>query len=189
MMWLDSDAFCTREWAADPIQVMIENDLVILFDNWPQGQHGGADVKQRIWNAFGVNICTLRLEEGHFFSKLRNTTCRGGRVGDIHGFFHITNLDFYRSDIVQKWAKIWIGDGFLQRRYDDQCAVTVPAAILAPEKAWDMRRNKIHLDIFHNFALDGKRGDKVGGFKKYWRQNAKARFPEAVNACPITARG
>jgi hypothetical protein len=189
MIWLDSDSFCTREWTVDPIQVMIENDLVILFDNWPEGTHGGADVKQRIWNAFGVNICTLQLEDGHFVSELRSTACRGGPVGDIHGFFHITNLDFYRSDFVQKWAEIWIGDDFLQRRYDDQFAVTAPAAILAPEKAWDMRGNNIHLDVFHNFALDGKHREQVGGFLKYWRENAKDRFPDAVDVCPIKATG
>lgn len=189
MMWIDADAFCTKEWTIDPIQVMIENDLVILFDNWPKGHHVGKDVERKIWDAFGVYICTLRLSQGHFFSKLRNATCRGARVGDIHGFLHITNLEFYRSDIVQEWAQIWIGNGFLQRRYDDQSAVTIPAAILAPERAWDMRRNKIRLDVFHNFDLDGKRGDRVGGFKKFWKKNARSRFPEAVDACTITATG
>ena len=88
--------------------------------------------------------------------------------------------------MVQKWAKTWIGDGFLQRRYDDQAGVTIPAAILAPERAWDMRRNKIQLNVFHNFDLDGKKSDRVGGFLKYWRKVVKQRFPEAAKVCRIT---
>ena len=188
-MWLDADAFCTKVWTVDPIQVMIENDLVVLFDNWPKGSHKGEDVSQRMWDAFGVFICSLQVSEGHFYSKLGNTTCRGARVGDIHGFFHITNMDFYRSDIVQNFAKKWIGDGFLQRRYDDQAALTIPAAILAPEKAWDMRDNKIRLDMFHNFDLDGRGNEWVGGFKKFWKKNATTRFPDAVHVCRITDGG
>jgi hypothetical protein len=64
--------------------------------------------------------------------------------------------------------------------------VTIPAAILAPERAWDMRRNKIQLNVFHNFDLDGKKSDRVGGFLKYWRKVVKQRFPEAAKVCKIT---
>ncbi len=187
MMWLDADAFCTKEWTVDPIQAMIENDLVILFDNWPKGSHSGQDVQNRINEAFGVYLCTLRRKNGHFFSKLRDSPCKGSRAGDIHGFFHITNIDFYRSDIVQKWAKIWIGDGFLQRRYDDQAAVTIPVAVLAPERAWEMRRNNIQLDVFHNFDLDGKKKNRVGGFKKYWQTTVQNQLPDAAKVCQIRA--
>ena len=79
----------------DPIQSMIENDLVILFDNWPKGVHKGKDVQQRIQDAFGVHICNLRIKHGHIVPTLSNASdngrCQGrGRVGDIHGFFHIT---------------------------------------------------------------------------------------------------
>jgi len=92
MMWLDADGFCTEEWKVDPIQVMIENDLVILFDNWPKGRHKGRDVQDRIWEAFGVHICRIKLGRSGFQSYLSNTTdgCKRGRVADIHGFFHIT---------------------------------------------------------------------------------------------------
>jgi hypothetical protein len=188
MMWLDADAFCTTEWPLDPIQAMIENDLVILFDNWPKGRHTGKDVQERIYEAFGLKLCHVRMLDGHFKTKVSNTTCKlHSGVGDIHGFFHITNLDFYRSVPVQKWAETWIGNGFLQRRYDDQAGVTVPAAILAPERSWHMRRNKIVLSVYHNFDLDGSKGRRVGGFKKYWRKTARHQLPGADGVCQIKA--
>ena len=108
MMWLDADGFCTEEWKMDPIQSMIENDLVILFDNWPKGVHKGKDVQQRIQDAFGVHICNLRIKHGHIVPTLANATyngrCQGrGRVGDIHGFFHITVGDSRLLSRVSRW--------------------------------------------------------------------------------------
>lgn len=61
--------------------------------------------------------------------------------------------------------------------------MTAPAAILSPDKAWDMHANGIQLDVFHNAALDGKRKNKVGGYLKYWKTNVKDQFPEAVDKC------
>jgi hypothetical protein len=61
--------------------------------------------------------------------------------------------------------------------------VTAPAAILSPEKAWDMHSNGIILDVFHNAALDGKDESKVGGYLKYWKAKVKDQFPEAVDKC------
>lgn len=191
MMWLDSDGFSTKIWPQDPIKTMIENDLVILFDNWPQGAISGADVTERIRKAFDVQLCKLSLVGGHFESQLGpgdGSTCSTGRFGLVHGFFHITNLDFFRSEAVQRWAEIWIGDGFLQRRYDDQAGVTVPSAVLAPNRSWDMRSKGIKLDIYHNSALDGKGNEKAGGFFTYWRTTVKEQLPTADGVCPIKAR-
>lgn len=50
-----------------------------------------------------------------------------------------------------------IADTKFSRRWDDQLAVTVPAAMLAPEKAWDMRTHGVHLNVWHNQYLDGKK--------------------------------
>ena len=189
MMWLDSDAFCTMEWLFDPIQAMIENDLVILFDNFPYGSHMGSDVDERLMKAFNVNICALQLVEGHFKTRTSNSTCKEySGFGHIGGFFHITNLDFYRSAPVQKFAEAWIGEGFLQRRYDDQAGVTVPAAVLAPERSWHMRKKlNMQLLVYHNFELDGDRALAVGGFLKYWRETVRHQLPDANGVCKITA--
>jgi hypothetical protein len=192
MMWLDTDGFCTRPWEQDPIQTMIENDLVILFDNFPCGQVTGREVQERIFQAFNTTICSLRLnnQTGQLQAQLGDS-CWTTNIPNIHGFMHITNLDFYRSDPVMTWAKTWIGDCFLCRKFDDQFAVTAPAAILAPNKSWDMRTNGIHLDIFHNYFMDGRTTEPAGGFTKYWRRKVqRTNFTAAPKGvCPITARG
>jgi len=36
MMWMDSDTMCSKPWTDDPIAVMVRNDLVLMFDNYPQ---------------------------------------------------------------------------------------------------------------------------------------------------------
>lgn len=59
-------------------------------------------------------------------------------IMQVHGFFHVTNLDFYQSPPVQKWLKVLIGDVSFSRRNDDPIAVTVPAAVWTPTQAWDM---------------------------------------------------
>jgi hypothetical protein len=79
-------------------------------------------------------------------------------------------------------TETWIGDGFLQRKFDDQYGVTAPAAVLSPEKAWDMHSHDIVLDVYHNSNLDGK-GRGVGGFHKYWKTTVKNQFPEAADKC------
>eukprot|EP00928_Gymnodinium_smaydae_P027808 TRINITY_DN21385_c0_g1_i1.p1 TRINITY_DN21385_c0_g1~~TRINITY_DN21385_c0_g1_i1.p1 ORF type:complete len:404 (-),score=33.92 TRINITY_DN21385_c0_g1_i1:630-1841(-) len=188
MMWLDADAFSTKPWPQDPIIPMIENDLVIFFVHFPQGRNSGQDVSERIRKAFDVQLCNVRLVNGRFQSKLgpgNGSACKSA-VSLVHGFFHITNLDFFRSDIVQRFAEIWIGDGFLQRRYDDQAAVTIPAAILAPNRSWDMRGNGIELGLYHNLRVYGN-GEKVAGFKRYWKNIAKQKLPTADGVCPIKA--
>lgn len=184
MLWLDTDGFATREWNVDPVKTMIENDLAILFMNWPMGAAKGRDVQERTFEAFNKTICSMKLKDGHFHATYGDSVdACPGKVGDIHGFFHITNLEFFRSLIVQRFEELWIGDGFLQRKYDDQYAVTAPAAILAPERSWDMHSNGIQLDVFHNGVLDGKRNKKAGGYLKYWKQTVQHQFPEAVAKC------
>jgi hypothetical protein len=122
--------------------------------------------------------------DGHLKPKLRDD-CHGNSIPDIHGFFHITNLDFYRSDPVQYWVESLIGNCFLCRLYDDQVAVTVPAAILEPFRSRDLEQSGLQLEVFHNLLMDGKRTRKMGGFLEYWRTVGKPNFPEAAK-CPVT---
>mmetsp|Transcript_25641 Transcript_25641/g.71496 ORF Transcript_25641/g.71496 Transcript_25641/m.71496 type:complete len:433 (+) Transcript_25641:138-1436(+) len=187
---MDSDGFPTKPWPQDPIKIMVENSLVILFDHWRQGSTAGADVTDRILRAFGVHLCSLGLTNGTLRSRIGpgdGSGCRTGRIPLIHGFFHITNLDFFRSDAVQKFSEIWIGDGYLQRRFDDQAAVTIPAAILAPNRSWEMRLHGICLDIYHNMRIDGQIQAKPARFLRYWGTKAKQQLPSAAGVCPIKA--
>jgi hypothetical protein len=146
MLWYDSDAMATRVWEQDPITVMIRNDLAIFFDHFPQGGTRGQEVQDKIQQAYNDTLCDLKLQKGHLVRGVGN--CHA--VPQIHGFFHITDLDFYRSPENLKWYDIMIGDGKFSRRWDDQLAVTVPAAMRAPERSWEMGANGVKLDVWHN---------------------------------------
>lgn len=185
MMWIDSDAFCTRRWDRDPIAVAMKHNLAILFANYPQGR---AKIAQpRVRQVFGNFLCRSRKTPNGHLETEANNDCGSSQLWTVHGFMHVTNLQFYRQDIVQEWARTLIGDCFLCRQFDDQTMVTVPAALLAPEKSWDMYRNGIELKVAHNNLLDGKRNKKVGGFLNYWKVNAQSNFPEAADKCAITS--
>jgi hypothetical protein len=68
-------------------------------------------------------------------------------------------------------------------------SVTIPATILAPNRSWDMRRNGVKLDIYHNFRMDGRDEEKTFGFKQLWkRKRLRQDMKEARGVCPITER-
>jgi hypothetical protein len=185
MLWMDADGFCTETWKQDPVAAMIRNDLLLLFDNWPQGSNNVPELHEKIHTAYGKDVCSLKIEDGHFISDVREKCEGSARLGLVHGFFHITNLDFYRSESGLAWANSLIGDTKFRRQWDDQIAVTVPPAVVNPERAWWMGKKGIDLMVYHNGNIDGWRG-KVGGFKKYFRENGEAKFPEAFGICKIT---
>jgi hypothetical protein len=185
MMWLDSDAFCTRPWDRDPIAYMLQQDLVLFFDHFPAGMSKGPDFQEKFIAAFNTTLCSVSLVNGTLVPRLAGR-CKSPQIAQVHGFFHITNLDFYRSDAVQKWNKILIGRTKYSRKYDDQIGVTAPAAVLAPHRAWEMGQHGITLDVFHNGYLDGQRLAGAMSFKKWWNLNASSAFPTALAAqCPI----
>jgi len=152
MLWMDSDAFCTKEWKQDPVAFMIRNDLVMLYANFPKGalRHELPEIHQIIRDVYGKSLCGVTMDkEGKTFSNTvvedwnenvdQNKICREKRILMIHGFMHVTNLDFYRKDVNTKFYDQYIGDGKFRRTRDDQGAVTIPAAVLAPERTWSMR--------------------------------------------------
>ncbi|KAG7373377.1 hypothetical protein IV203_034101 [Nitzschia inconspicua] len=189
MLWMDTDGFCAKPWQKDPVEYFIENDGVIMFDHFPQAQTN-MKIQPRIYHGFNKTICELKLnEEGNLVSRLGGEgECYQRGVPNIHGFFHITNLDFYRSAPVKNGLEKLFGDCFLCRVPDDQLAVTAPAAILAPERSWEMRGKGFHLDVFHNGMMDGLDIAKPAGFKKYWAEVGKFDLPSADGICPIVAK-
>jgi hypothetical protein len=201
MLWLDSDGFPSKPWEKDPVEYFIENEGVIMFDNWPKGATG--QFTEKILDGFNESLCDLHLnkEKGHFERNLINhedyaiikngnknntVNCNSRSIQMIHGFFHITDLDFFRQPKVINGLKGLLGDCFLCRRPDDQLAVTVPPAIYAPEKSFDMRSHGFNLSVSHNFNLDGKEKQRPINFVKYWNNVAKIDFPSAEKACKIT---
>ena len=185
MLWMDTDGFCTEVWQRDPIAYLIEHQLVILFDNFPMGVSRGSGFAERYQAAFHTSLCGVNLVDGHLVANVGGD-CPSPVVPHIHGFFHITDMDFYRSPPVQHWTKTLIGERFLSRKYDDQLGVTVPAAILAPNRSCEMEYHGIQLRVYHNGKLDGKQ--PVGGFKRFWQRNGKHSFPSAWKVCPTKAK-
>jgi hypothetical protein len=96
-------------------------------------------------------------------------------------FFHVTDLHFYRSETALKWYDTMIGDSKFARKWDDQLSVTIPAAMLAPNRSWDMRTNGVVLNVMHNGRLDGKPEWKSGWYMPFWKN--RTNFPEARQAC------
>jgi hypothetical protein len=180
MLWYDSDAMATRVWRQDPVTVMIRNDLAMFFDHFPQGKTRGTEVQDKIKEAYNDTLCGLRLgKNGHLVRSKEGC----GAVPQIHGFFHITNLDFYRSPENLRWYDILIGDNKFSRKWDDQLSVTVPAAMRAANRSWEMGANGVKLDVWHNGMLDGKTKWKGGGYLKWWKKEAEVTFPEAFGSC------
>jgi len=187
MFWMDTDGFATKPWENDPIDYFIRNEGVIMFDHFPQA-HSKFYVQQGIFDGFGATLCEIKLDKttGNLLPKYgAENKCRERGVPNIHGFFHITNLDFYRSPAVTKGLDSIFGDCFLCRQPDDQLAVTAPAAMLAPERSWEMRSKGFHLDVFHNSMMDGIDTAKPGGFIKYWDQKGQYTLPAAVGVCKV----
>ena len=125
MLWFDSDALPTEEWTTDPVATFIRNDLVILFDNMQFASGGGyAPVEKR---AFGRKACKIRISEtpGGMWEQMSKCG-EGVRVGSVHGFFHITNLDWYRQPGVLQWMHVMFDNHTLTNVANDQIAVTIP---------------------------------------------------------------
>eukprot|EP00569_Conticribra_weissflogii_P014734 CAMPEP_0171417110 /NCGR_PEP_ID=MMETSP0880-20121228/40436_1 /TAXON_ID=67004 /ORGANISM="Thalassiosira weissflogii, Strain CCMP1336" /LENGTH=479 /DNA_ID=CAMNT_0011935367 /DNA_START=22 /DNA_END=1459 /DNA_ORIENTATION=- len=139
MLWIDSDGFSTRPWDRDPMAYLINNNLVVFAARFGGGKFGREEEHhRRIFKSFNTTICEAYEDKRvpHVVSKLGGEECFDKKIVNVHGYFYLTNLDFYRSNVVANWVQNWIGDCYLCRNFDDQAAVTVPALILAPQKLW-----------------------------------------------------
>lgn len=183
MMWLDGDAFCSKPWPQDPLKLMIENDLVLMADNFPQGSAPHPSMKDKMERVYNRSICSLHLsDEGRFRPK----ECKPDeqpRIGLVHGFMHVTNLEFYRSPANLRFLEILVSDHRFSRQFDDQLAVTAPAALVAPDRAWDMRRNGLNLGIHHNGQLDGKEKNIAQGYTTFWEKEGKKKWNVGSEIC------
>ena len=154
MLWWDSDAMATKPWLHDPVTFMIKNDLVLLSDNFPQGFGRRKPLQDKIRLAFNGSVCGVDLKDGHL--NATRGDCLEAKLGLVHGFFYLANLDVYRSKAHEEWGKILVGDTKYSRQFDDQIFVTIPAAVLHPERAWDMHSTGLSLGVWHNRGIDGK---------------------------------
>jgi hypothetical protein len=184
MIWMDGDSFCTKPWAHDPMKAMVENDLVLMVDNFPQGNTANPRLKDKMQQAYNNrSICTLYLSADGKFSPRKCEGDQSPKLGLVHGFMHITNLDFYRNATQLNFLGLLVGDHRFSREWDDQLAVTAPAAMAAPDRVWDLRMNGYNLGIHHNGMLDGKERNTATRYNTYWDKEGKARWETGREMC------
>jgi len=161
-------AIVGREWDRDPMEVMIERGLIMLYAAFPYGILHDANVGAKMKKAYNKTICnilktktTLTLYP-KFCESLQSMRMNMAQIG---GFHHITSLDVYRKPIHQQFLKDFIGDYRFSRRNDDQIAVTIPAIMeqdtMEPgiprilEERGSLANLTLH--ISHHGRFDGKR--------------------------------
>jgi hypothetical protein len=199
MLWIDSDAFCTQPWESDPVSLAVESDMVLLFDHFPGDYVANPDVHDRIATAYpNRTLCDITLVDG----KLKSTPCHDDDerknskphhelpwLGVVHGFFHVTNLDFYRSRSVTQALEVLIGPKRFSREWDDQVAVTLPAVLQAPDRTGDLRSRGINLQVWHNGYLDGQEDERPrkadDNFLPWWEEVGKGRWDVGKDVCGV----
>jgi hypothetical protein len=186
MIWWDSDAFATKAWKKDPIDYMVQHNSVLLMANYGQGSTAGSlGVQNKVLQAYGKSLCSASLLPGGKLNATFGdaTSCMQTSIQQVHGFFHITDLDFYRLPQNLRWFDIMIGNEKFSRRWDDQLAVIVPAIMLAHDRVVDMDRAGLTLGVFHNSMMMGKKRFGVGSYIQFWKSKGKKEFPEAFQNC------
>lgn len=161
-----------------------------LFDHFPAGSSRGYEIPRIIKDVYDRVICNVNLVNGTLVPwEGRCLNRKKNRIFQVHGFFHVSSLDFYRSDNVMKWNRALIGDSKFSRQFDDQIGITIPAAVLAGNRSRDMKSLGIYPRVFHNYVLDGRPPDWRGYFVKWWKRNANTTFPEASGQCVVDISG
>jgi hypothetical protein len=182
MMWWDSDAMATKVWQQDPVAFMIRHKLKLFFDHFPGGSSKGPALQKKMIQAYNTSLCALKLANGRLHPIFGH--CDSPNIQQIHGFFHITDLDFYRNAENLRWFDIMIGHSKFSRQWDDQLAVTVPAAMRAANESGSMNHHGVVLDIYHNQQFDGQRRWRGGGGYVHWyKQRSAIDFPESIDTC------
>jgi hypothetical protein len=155
-IWMDTDAHCTTRWLKDPLEAMITNDLVLMVDNFPMDHMTFPELSEKLLQVYHRTLCSVDLVDGVFSALECKERNQRPKVGTLHGFMHITSLDFYRNETNLRYLELHVGDYRFSRKWEDQQAVTIPAAMLAPDRVWDLRSKGFHLGIHHNGNIDGK---------------------------------
>ena len=181
MLWVDSDGFQTMRWDKDPVDFVIRNDLVLAALNM-QGKGGGSGLQTKIKDYFGHYLCNVVVDQNSsIYAATDVNGCKNNRFDIVHGFFHIENLDFFRSNM--EWMTKFIGEDRLSRNPDDQEAVTTAALLLAPGRTRDLYLSGIKLNMMHNGLIDGKRQVTPAQYIKWWQYFSERDFPNGREKC------
>jgi len=126
MMWFDADAYVGKTWDIDPIKVMVEQNLTIMYACFPYGNtRRDEGLAKKLKSAYNFSICGVFQSEDKKYIYPKICQDDYARFKQIGGNHHITNLDVFRSDIHQRFLKSFVGDYKFNRRADDQKAVTI----------------------------------------------------------------
>ena len=146
MIWIDNDALPTKPWIRDPMKMMVENDLVVMFDNLLGKARNDLLIEKMNLAYNNTSVCNVRLNRTS--GSFQTVPCSAGKGLSsfqlIHGMHHITNLDFYRLPenlemnrlMTQHKGQPW------SREWDDQIGVTVVPAVRAPERGKNGERER-----------------------------------------------
>lgn len=191
MFWIDTDARIGKIWDKDPFEMMIENDLTLLYGGFPYGRFRNDILKRKTEDVYGIELCATEKNE---FGELYGKPC-GPKVGynvkQIAGAHHITNLEVYRKPIHQKFLKAFVGDYKFSRMYDDQIAVTVVAAMEGllnnatsiRTKSWHQRSKNLTLMVHHHGMYDTSPKDRESGNKGVFFENVARFLPGLKDRC------
>ena len=172
MMWLDSDARLTKEWDVDPMKIMVENNLVLLYSGFPYWHHhSNSDVADILKASYNTSICTIDAKR----ERLVAQPCAGpATFSVVAGMHHITDMNVYRKDIHQQFLKNYTGPYPFSRERDDQAAVTLVAVMeqyiqnnysndIKKELVWNERGHDLTLKIGHHRKFDNLRSERLPG--------------------------
>jgi len=147
-----------------------------------QGKVGGAGLQAKIKDYFGHHLCSVIVDQNSsIYAKTDVNFCKRSKFNIVHGFFHIENLDFFRSNM--EWMIKIIGEDRLSRTPDDQEAITTAALLLAPGRTRDLNLSGFKLNMMHNGLIDGKRNVAPGQYKKWWQLFSERDFPNGREKC------
>lgn len=201
MMWIDADASVGTHWDIDPIKVMEDNDLTILYAGWPYGKiRNDHSVKKKLIKAYGTSICSVKkqsdLNGTHIYAEMCNSTAT---IHQIAGNHHITNLDVFRKDIHQKFLKDFTGDHRFSRKADDQLAVTIVGLmeqymqnnrtdVPKEYKVWHERSHGMKLMIAHHNMYDVVKSERAPRRRTKLLNKVKDNWPGLEERCGAIIR-
>ena len=150
----------------DPMKVMVENELVMLYNKFPEGRYRSDTLRSKMDAHYGRNICTI-FKSGH---HIKAKPCEGDQqvgLGLVQGHHHITDLNVYRKEVHQQFLKN-LTDYKFSRTPDDQVTATLIGVLENPEKCWDMRSVNLTQGLIHHYLIDHHERVSMRNRQKYW---------------------
>ena len=151
----------------DPMKMMVENDLNLLFSGFPYGKTTNVVIKEKMEKAYNKSICAIyKNSDGNLKRKGKSKFL----LKQVAGNHHISNLETYRKPVHQQFLKDFVGDYRFARQFEDQIAITIPAVMEGRKNAWHERSHGLVLKIGHHRMFDNVGSDKS---VRHWRRRYK----------------